>query len=149
MRARADLLDERLGGRVVPFKPTRIVKHQIDPRRSTIPARTNQRAIVPGRRKAHLKQRIRQMFLLVHRLVQPDKVVATLKRLYIWHRKLELLMKMIDGTVKSLVTLHHEISAALQTVSTVRQQRQLSRVSHEVSKPRRQQRVKRDRNELT
>src|SRR4029079_1587634 len=58
-------------------------------------------------------------------------------------------MKMVDRAIESLVTLHHQIRSALQTVSSVGQCRQQSRVSHEVSKPRREQRVKRDRNKLT
>src|SRR6185295_15341296 len=148
MRARADLLDERLGGRIVPFKPTRIVKHQIDPRRLSITTRADESAIVPGRREAHFNQRIRQMLLLVHRFVKSDKLLASLERLYIRNRKLELLMKVIDGAIESFVTLHHDVSASLQAVTARRQQRQQSRVSHEVSKPGRQQCVERDRNEL-
>src|SRR6185503_15326482 len=105
MRARADLLDARLGGCIVPFKPTRIVKHQIDPRRPPIPARANQSTIVSRRREAHFKQRIRQMLLLVHRFVQSDKFLASLKRLYIRNRKLKFLMKVIDGAIEGLVTL--------------------------------------------
>src|ERR1044072_3089318 len=101
MWARTDLFDERLGGRVIPFKPARIVKHQIDPRRSTIPASADERAIMPGRREAHFKQRIWQMLLLVHRFVQLDEVLASLKRLYIRNRKLELLMKVIYGAIES------------------------------------------------
>src|ERR1051326_1652821 len=149
MRARANLLDKRLCGGVIPFKPTRVVKHQIDPGRPAISAGSDQRAIVPRRSKAHFKQRIRQMLLLVHRFIQPDKVMASLKGLYIWHRKLELLMKVIDGAIESLVTFHHQIGAAFQTVRNRRQRRQQPRVSHKVSEPRRQQRVKRDPDELT
>src|ERR1041385_4948969 len=149
MRARGNLLDERLRRRVIPFKPTRVVEHQVYPGRPAISARADQRAIVSRRSKAYLKQRIRQMLLLVHRFIQPDKVVASLKRLHIRHRKLEFLMKVIDGAVESLITFHHQIGAAFQTVRNRRQRRQQSRVSHKVSEPRRQQRVKRDRDELT
>src|SRR5215213_7132290 len=118
VRAGTDLLDVRLGGRIVPFKPTGIVKHQIDPSRPAIPARADQRTIVPGRREAHLKQRVRQMLLVVHRFVQCEKLPASLNGLYIRNRKLELLMKVIDGAIEGFVTLHHQVSSALQAVST-------------------------------
>src|ERR1043165_4105630 len=103
MRARGNLLDERLRRRLIPFKPTRVVEHQVYPGRPAISARADQRAIVSRRSKAYLKQRIRQMLLLVHRFIQHDKVVASLKRLHIRHRKLEFLMKVIDGAVESLI----------------------------------------------
>ncbi len=149
MRARTNLLDQRLRLRVIPFKSTRIVNHQIDPRRPAIPSRADKRLGVPGRRETHFKQRIWQVPLLVHRFIQADKFPAALKRLRVGDSKLEFLMKMIDSAIESLVTFHYEVGSALRTVSKRRQRRQQSGVGHEVSKPRGQPRVKRDCNEFS
>ena len=68
-----------------------------------------------GRGEANLKQCVRQA-LVIHVFIQPDKAPGHLEGVFKRHGELQFLVQVVNGAVKGLTALQHQVRPFFETM---------------------------------